>query len=303
MDSLAGQVDKQVKLRERAREQEGIRPVMAEMSMQIEEPPGHGALSALLRNSFAAASDNPASPQVTVKIAPIGMSLERDGCDYVHVALRLLEYYKCPPQCRLFVLALCALSNGDADSFHIITDDMIGEVVGYKRHSVKPMRETLVEWMQEKNYAFIDIIEGDRDRSTMKYVPTQYRVRIVTIIGRYVRDARAMNMRSPRAAIKTVTSRENEELMERAVKDTPTAPLVRRRERPRGFAPSQQTYAERQIDMTYSRMDKCVESVNDLMGTFMMNGNNPWTIRDELVNRIDDNIRKITVNYPEYQRE
>ena len=61
LDSLAAEIDRNVRRQERAREAEGIQPILAEMSISAIELPDPKALGALLRNSLAA-EDAPPGP-------------------------------------------------------------------------------------------------------------------------------------------------------------------------------------------------------------------------------------------------
>lgn len=311
-DGLSEQFARRQAERRQLREGEQVAPVMAEMTLRPDpelmraDPdglPDGAALAALLRNSLAGEAA-PGQPTLTVKLAAVGQSLERDGCDYLNVALLCLKRSSCPEESRMFVLAICALSGGDGESLHVIPDVKIAELLGYEKHAIGPMRQALIRWQRETNYAFIDIIEGDYDRTLKKYVSTQYRPRIVTFLADVLRDSRAKNMRSAHAAQRIATDEQIGGLIDERKNSLPTGSVHVPRESKRGAQKAGgKTGAERQIDMTYARFDRWVGDGADLLATFLMNGTDPWTIRDEMVARLDQRLRVMTEHYPQYQRE
>lgn len=291
MDSLAAQMDKQVAQRTKAREHEGIQPILAEMKIGG-TPESREALQALMRNALTGQGGTALEPDVSVKIVGITGELERDGCDFVKMAFLFLTILECPPDCRDFVLAICALSGGTADEFKPMPDAQIAELIGYERHVIKRKRETLIAWQKKSTYALVDIVENERDPVTRHYLPTEYRPRVVPVIAQFIRRARSMRTRSADYAQKNVIERGYHEIVGELSSELPIAPLVQRREAKTFNRPRQQE----QMTLMHGQRDQLVFGIEKFLRRTADMKINPREAWVEIQKEVEISIYKMTLN-------
>lgn len=288
--ALARKIEARVEQSKRAREQEGIEPILAEMKISG-TPESREALQSLMRNALAG-SPAPGEPEVSVKVVGITGDLERDGCDFVKMAFLFLTILECPPDCRDFVLAVCALSGGEADEFKPMPDAQIAELIGYERHIIKRKREALIEWQRKSTYALVDIVENERDPVTRHYLPTEYRPRVVPVIAQFIRRARSMRTRSADYAQKNVIERGYHEIVGELSSELPIAPLMQRRQaktfnRPKGTE---------QMTLMHGQREQVVINVERFLRRSVDMKINPHEVWEEMKKEIEISIYKMTLN-------
>ncbi len=289
--ALARKIEARAEQSKRAREQEGIQPIIAEMKIGG-TPESREALQALMRNALTGNGGTALEPDVSVKIVGITGELERDGCDFVKMAFLFLTILECPPDCRDFVLAICALSGGDADEFKPMPDAQIAELIGYERHVIKRKREALIEWQRKSTYALVDIVENERDPATRHFLPTEYRPRVVPVIAQFIRRARSMRTRSADYAQKNVIEKGYHEIVGELSSELPIAPLVQRREaktfnRPKG---------QEQMTLMHGQREQVILKVEHFLRRSIDMKHNPREVWEEMKKEIEISLYKMTLN-------
>ena len=280
-----------------------------DFARRFEQAPLPAAFYALARNALAGdgflASQvtGDAAPLPTVVITEAGENISRDACDFVAIAYRFLAILDIPQESRDFVLAVCALSGGDASKFHVMPDPAIADLLGYHRNQIKAKREALIAWQQKYNWALIDIIEGERDPETRHYLPTQYRARVVPLLAIYLQRARALGhfSRNPQSAIKQVVTEGEREIVDEIMDEHgEQAPMVRRRRGKRGAAAKPRESLQ---TLLYSDVEKLNRKMEAIFGNALLDNTDPYLIWEQIARDAAATLDRITENYPQFRKQ
>lgn len=155
-----------------------------------------------------------------------------DGIEAIHQCMNLADFTERP---RQFVFALSTAAKNSGSAHVALYDEELAELLNC---SVRTIRRQRAEYLREshaRNFAPVEVVEGEFDLRAQKYMPTLYKFHLADVIEQTVTQARASDTwhESDR--------RLQREAIRRAAEDVygmiPDAPIKRRKKRrPRSAA-------------------------------------------------------------------
>ncbi len=217
--------------------------------------------------------------------------IARNGCEFIKWGYFFLECLRCPPDCRDWALAICALSGGNSAEFRIATNKQIAMLIGYSEKTISEKRERFIAWQSEKDWGVIDIQEGGRHEETRHFLPTQYRALLIKYIVEFIESARKRPNfnRNPEKVLDTTSQSMFVELAGEVADNFPNAPFVLRREeakmRVKSDAPAMPSHVK--------KVDRAAEAIKYALEAVLEAGNDIGVTAEYLHECVRDNLERL----------